>query len=319
MRVLRRAGVGASGPLPSFRGSALLEEVSLDRNNLEGGVADAFDYCPSLLKVDVSHNSISAPVFRFEGSTNVVTMDISHNSMHGAIPSEWAELKSCKAVVASHNLLTAPTEGGKSVMPLLAMAELEIIDLNHNRFNFWREENVGNEGFFVQFLIYTAPATTSKLDLSYNLIKEPSFTHTKAKPWGPPILHEPSLGKYPRLSHLDLSHNFLWGTLALGSLTTNFAVSHNNITKFFPRSAASCCTAAALRRQLYSIDWRNQQTSVGLALTVEQGVVSIDHALNSSIVFKTLEFMPRHDAFEQVELPVESGRFPFSCPTWLVH
>jgi hypothetical protein len=321
IRVLRLSDVGAIGPLPSFKGSALLEDVSLDHNSLTLGTADAFDNCPNLRTVDVSHNNISAAVFRFEGSTKLEIMDLSHNSMRGSIPEQWAQLESCEVLKLSHNLIE------ESMGPIAFMSQVESVDISHNRVR-WEQPVVGGktgEPNTVRWWATFAPPRIATFDASYNLLQEPwdAADSPAAHFVGTSVESQ----KYPRLTRMDLSHNFLWGFLALRYSFFNLDLSHNNITLLEIGSTTtgeSCGTAAAFRRQMYSIDWRNQMSRMSLMLdnTIMprvDGVGTIDQALNSSSIdFKTVEFMPRYDAFEQSELPAGSGRFPFSCPTWLV-
>jgi hypothetical protein len=322
MRVLKLSGVGASGPLPSFRGSPLLEQVFLDNNNLQLGEANAFDNCPNLRTVDVSHNNLSASVFRFVGSTNVESIELSHNAIHGSIPSQWAQLKSCEVVKASHNFIVAPTNN------ILPMSKLEVLNLDHNQIDFGvNESNAGialSSYGFVEWFYRIAPATMASFDLSFNLLKEPgeSDGHTEV------LLHSGS-PRYPKLIRLDISHNYFWGWVRFNGLFYNADLSYNNITMVSAESAQDCCTATLYRRQMYSVDWTHQMSDVSLGWadgsinTYNMGgtlrkASTIDQVLNTSIDFKQVEFMPRHDSFKQIELPAGSGRFPFACPAWLV-
>jgi Leucine-rich repeat (LRR) protein len=127
LRVLKLSRTGTSGPLPSFKNSSRLEEISLDRNNLGLGSPSAFDFCPKLRKVDVSYNNLSMEVFTFEGSTNIEAVDISHNSIRGGIPNQWSSLTSCSTMKASHNFIEGPLQ------PFYGMKNLEFIALSHNR------------------------------------------------------------------------------------------------------------------------------------------------------------------------------------------
>jgi Leucine-rich repeat (LRR) protein len=316
MRVLKLSGVGASGPLPSFRGSALLEQVYLNNNNLQLGEANAFDNCPNLRTLDVSHNNLSASVFSFDGSTNVESIELSHNAIHGGIPSQWAQLKSCEVVKASHNFIVAPTNN------ILPMSKLEVLNLNHNQIDFGLNDlDEGTITYlgsdldqwgFINWFFKIAPANMASFDLSFNLLKE-----QEGHIYQDVLLQGNSI-RYPQLQRLDVSHNYLWGWLTLNSLFFNADVSYNNITMVSAESATSCCTATAYRRQMYSVDWTHQISDVSLGRD-ELGIGwTIDQALNTTVDFKQVEFMPRHDSFKQIELPAGSGRFPFACPAWLV-
>jgi Leucine-rich repeat (LRR) protein len=123
LRVLKLSDTGISGPLPSFRNSPLLEEVALDNNRLTLGNANAFDFCPELKSVTLSHNNISSDVFTFDGTTKLKTFEASQNSIRGGIPSQWKQLKSCEKIVLSHNLLEA------SLKPMRKMEKLKYVDL----------------------------------------------------------------------------------------------------------------------------------------------------------------------------------------------
>jgi Leucine-rich repeat (LRR) protein len=317
MRILRLSNVGASGPLPSFLGSALLEEVILDLNNLELGNASDFDDCPNLRIVDVSHNNLSAAVFSFKGSTNVEAVDISYNSIRGGIPEHWAELQSCQAIRLSHNLIEAPLGA------LPSMSKLEIVDLSYNR--------VDDKSFSVPFILWwgtVAPPRVTLFDLSHNLLQQQG-AHKVANVSQFTQLNSVGIStigvKYPYLARLDLSHNLLWGYLHLKGVFYNVDFSYNNITMLEFGAAIDCCRAGGAREsELYSIDWHHQLTdSMGL-LHDPTGMMSswenftIDQALNKSTDFKRVQYIPRYDSFEQVELPAGSSRFPFVCPTWWV-
>jgi hypothetical protein len=121
--VLKLSATGISGPLPSFRNSPLLEEVALDKNRLTLGNASAFDFCPELKSVMLSHNNISSDLFTFEGTTKLEVFAASHNMIRGGVPSQWKQLKSCKQIVLSHNLLEA------SLKPMREMEKLTYVDL----------------------------------------------------------------------------------------------------------------------------------------------------------------------------------------------
>jgi hypothetical protein len=200
------------------------------------------------------------------------------------------------------------------------MTKVEIIELSHNRL-VW-DDALEDPGFS-KFFMATASPRTSILDVSYNLIKEPFIADKNgpdsAYPAGFGLLLATEGPKYPSMVMLDISHNFLWGVLDLDDLFYNVDMSYNNITVLDVRWATDCCSAADYKRQMYSVDWRHQMSSVKLYFgygTTQS--MSIDQALNSSVDFKLMEFMPRHDSFEQMELPPGSGRFPFVCPTWFV-
>jgi Leucine-rich repeat (LRR) protein len=315
LRVLKLSEVGASGPLPSFNDSALLEEVRLDRNNLTLGDAGAFDYCPNLRILDVSHNSISTTLFRFAGSTKIETIDISHNAIHGAAPSQWAELKSCTEMRASHNNIVGPSN------PMVSMTKLAIQDLSHNRLETDKENVLKG---FKPYLLKSVPAATIRiLDLSHNLFAEGPMARTKNEFFGSEVLLGQDSPKYPQLVSMDISHNFIWGPLNLYQLHYNLDASYNNITVVVLKDSNDCCSGAAYQKPMYKVDWRHQMSDMAFIpstkatnLTIRH---TIDQALNTSLDFKTIEFLPRHDSFEQIEHPTKSGRFPFVCPTWSVY
>jgi Leucine-rich repeat (LRR) protein len=203
LRVVKLSNAGISGPLPSFRGSALLQVVKLDQNNLQLGEADAFDHCPQLISVDASYNNLNSTVFHFNGSTNVQDIDISHNAIQGSIPSEWRQLSKCKMVQASHNNIQEP------IAVIRDMQVLASVDLSHNRLQ-WESVNP----FYSEFqtwITLVAPGTIRKLDLSHNMLKQIT-----------PYVLLMSAQNYPYLDRLDLSHNFLWGDLALNYVHFNF-------------------------------------------------------------------------------------------------
>jgi hypothetical protein len=281
-----------------FRNSSLLEEVSLDHNKLTLGDAGAFDYCPKLRVLDVSHNSISAAVFHFAGTTNIEKIDFSHNSIRGGIPVQWAQLQSCTAVRASHNLIEQPLKAIKS------LSKIETMDFSHNRIK-WEEVMIGESSYQV-WMFNVLPGNAAKFDLSHNLMRQPYGT-----------LGEPWVGgsRTPQLIDLDLSNNFLWGYVRLGAVHYNFDLRNNNMTLLDVISADDCCTTRGIGAQLSSIDIRHQISPIKFSQE-ELPFESIDHALNSSSKFKTIELIPRHDSFEQVEHPTGTGRHPFVCPAW---
>jgi hypothetical protein len=321
MRLLKVSEVGASGPMPSFRNSALLEEIDLSHNNLTLGDAGAFDYCPSLLKVDLSYNSISASVFRFTGSTNVELVDISHNMIRGSTPTQWSELTSCKVMRVAHNLIEEP------VRPLKKMTELSVLDISHNRVA-W--ENVGPEKVdengtvtfidndFIRWTRTVLPSSLAKADYSYNLLRQPQYGS---------VGNDIAASWNPKMIQFDVSHNFLWGSVNLYDIYFNLDVSHNEIGHIEAGQAVrgTCCDDRKLNENtMFSVAMRHQRTSdVGFVHGSEtpdyrKDIVSIDDALNSTVDFQLVEFMPHYNAFEQFELPTGSSRYPFSCPTWFV-
>jgi hypothetical protein len=313
LRILKLSNVGASGPLPSFRGSALLEEIFLDGNNLQLGNSDAFDDCPKLRVVDVSNNNISAQLFRFSGSTNLESMDLGHNSIHGGIPSSWSQLTSCIAIRVSHNLVREP------LGPLQSMSKIQVIDLSHNRVEWGDGDGTSNSNHMATYFWNMASPSLKTLILSYNLLKEPEFPLAREK-------REIGLlgggAKYPNLNRWDLSHNFLTGIIDLETTHWNFDLSYNNLTELYVQMNGGCCTAAAYNRELYTIDWRHQESTVAMLERKNGEHYTMDQALNYSLAntdFALIEYMPRHNSFEQVELPVGTGRFPFSCPAWSVN
>jgi hypothetical protein len=332
MRILRLSDVGASGPMPSFRNSTLLEEVVLAHNNLTLGDAGAFDYCPNLLNVDVSYNSISAAVFRFAGSPNVEAMDLSHNMIRGSIPLEWKELTSCKVTRVAHNLIAEP------IAPLAKMNPA-ILDVSHNQIA-WEDpsgkldENgtvVYNIGLnhFEEWIKLAFSDKIAKADFSYNLLRQPENGGVQnfvggtggSKTW------------YPNTLQIDFSHNFLWGSVSLLESYHNWDLSHNEFTHVDLGSlvTGNCCDDRNVHgKTMNSVDLRYQKSSAGaqwswlfygegLQRASESLGGSIDAALNNSLIdFKSVELMPRYNAFEQVEFPAGSGRYPYSCPTWFV-
>ena len=80
-------------------------------------------------------------------------------------------------------------------------------------------------------------------------------------------------------------------------------------------------TAFSVKRQLFKIDLSHQMKSFKFRdaeLQVQQQPtppVDIDDAIRA-FDFRDVDFIPRHDAFEQVEWPASSGQFPFVCPLW---
>jgi hypothetical protein len=101
----------------------LLEEVALDNNRLTLGDASAFDNCPKLKSVVLSHNNISSDLFTFEGTTKLETLEANHNMIRGGVPSQWGQLKSCEKIVLSYNRLEA------SLKPMQTMAALTYLDM----------------------------------------------------------------------------------------------------------------------------------------------------------------------------------------------
>jgi hypothetical protein len=322
IRVLKLSGVGATGPLPSFRGFSLLEEVFLDRNNLELGEADAFDNCPNLRLIDVSHNALSAEVFNFSGSTKIESIVLSHNSIRGAIPQQWEHLKSCEVLRGSHNLIGGAdtTElgeicvcgTGSSLYPIAQMPKLVMYDLSHNRVQWNKPMHCCG---IQDFILATVPGAVTSLDFSYNLLV------------GGTLVGALIPDKWPDMLRVDLSHNFLSSVLSLFNLHCNFDVSYNNILMVDASQAVDCCSAFKFKRQIYSADWRHQMSETKLVEnlatyneyeSLNNRSQTIDEAVNGTVDFKGVQFMPRYNSFEQVELPVGSGRYPFSCPTWFV-
>jgi hypothetical protein len=322
IRVLKLSGFGISGPLPSFRNSTLFEEIDLSHNNLTLGDAGAFDYCPCLLKVDLSDNSISAPVFHFTGSTNVEAVDISHNIIHGSIPPQWKELKSCKVARLAHNLIEEP------LLPMQQMAELSVLDISHNRVA-W--EDVGtrsvDENGTVTFKVNifwnwqrkVMPSSLTKGDYSHNLLRQPIIQ--PARPTDDWVGFNGPATYFPKMLQYDVSHNFLWGRISLVGLHFNFDVSHNEIACIdaINLNQGMCCDDSKLSGvTMLSVAMRHQRASaLGFSIG-ETPAKSIDDALNSKVDFKSVACMPHYNAFEQVEVPIGSGRSPFSCPTWFV-
>jgi hypothetical protein len=297
LRVLKLSDTGASGPLPSFKGSALLTEVYLNDNNLELGSPDAFDNCPNLKNIDVSNNKLSTAVFRFAGSTKLETIELSHNLLHGGFPQSWAELKTCKVVRATHNLLSAPFD------PLSSMVKTEVVAMGHNRLA-WNPAATGLAAInFRDFLFTLLPAKIASFDISYNLLKQPfrdsSFDSTGLGTNG---------ARYPDLLNMDISHNQLWGFVDLDLVFYNYDMSYNNLTSISLATVSACCTGKLYNRQMFSLDWRHQMseqidmfTGSSWGTGILAGMLGgIDRMLTSEIDFKTVEFMPRHDSFEQV-------------------
>jgi Leucine-rich repeat (LRR) protein len=304
IRILKLSDAGVTGALPSFRNSALLEELNLANNNLQLGDVTAFDGCPKLRKIDLSNNNLSSKLFTFEGSSSLLSIDLRYNRLHGRIPSQWAGLVSCETVKLAHNSIEAPLDS------LVNQVKLRSIDLSHNKIKYIPASE--DDLFFRGWAGSWIPPSASMVDVSYNLLIQPGDDQTRGffVPMG--IAADQLWGA---LQHLDLSHNQLFGWLQLDELFYNLDVSYNSIsmasiyeTRLNPRSAS-------LGRKIYSVDWRNQNTATRFSKE-ELPFASIDEAVDSGIDFKTVGFVPRHNSAEQVEWPPGSKLFPFQCPLW---
>ena len=127
----------------------------------------------------------------------------------------------------------------------------------------------------------------------------------------------------PLVAEFDLSHNFLRDVLILNGLRWNYDISHNNISLLSLQYSQqpTGLSAASRRGKLHTLDMRHQASGMFLSWSNAAEFSSIDEVLEStsngmSFNIRSLDFVPQHDSFEQVELPPGSGRFPFSCPTW---
>jgi hypothetical protein len=146
------------------------------------------------------------------------------------------------------------------------------------------------------------PTKAWVVDVSHNLLR--------------PVLGTVLLGgesyKFPELQRVDLSYNSLPGAIATGTPGEhyNFDLSFNNLSGI-DIGFGGVFSASTYMRQMTVVDWRNQLTPGRFG-----GFSSIDDALNSSVDFRTVDFLPRLNSFEQVEYPKGSGETPFSCPTW---
>jgi hypothetical protein len=334
LRALKLSATGISGPLPSFRNSPLLEEVALDNNRLTLGNASAFDFCPELKSVILSDNNISSDLFTFEGTMKLETFEASRNMIRGSIPSQWEYLKSCEKIVLSHNLLEA------SLKPMQKMTKLKYVDLvsrvrrecmysiehpltmhflipqSYNEIE-WGEI-IGTDNGYLSWWTSWVPASASIVDISHNLLRQPAWTPTAWTPLSAILLVGGS-PKWPELLRVDVSHNSLWGFISARppGVHYNLDVSYNNLSSIEVGDAGTF-SASAYMRQILVVDWRNQQTPVQFFNPAGEGggvFSSIDEALNA-VDFQTVDYLPRHDSFEQVEYPKGSGEHPFSCPLW---
>jgi hypothetical protein len=178
-------------------------------------------------------------------------------------------------------------------------------------------EIIGIDNGYLSWWTSWVPASASIVDISHNLLRQPAWTPTA---WAPlSILLVGGSTKWPELVRVDLSHNELWGSISAWppGVHYNFDASYNNLS-YIEIGDAGKFSASAYMRQIFVVDWRNQQTPVQFWNPSGAGggfFSSIDDALNG-VDFQTVDFLPRHDSFEQVKYPKGSIETPFSCPLW---
>jgi hypothetical protein len=182
---------------------------------------------------------------------------------------------------------------------------------SHNRIEF--EADSTGDNHFIAWWRTWVPSSVSIVDISHNLLRQPERGAIV-----PTVLLGGESVKWPELQRVDASHNSLWGSIfgAPPGEHYNFDLRFNNISSIVVGEGGKF-SASAYMRQMTVIDWRNQLTPVQFKKqTTDAPYSSIDDALNSSIDFRTVDFLPRPNSFEQVEYPKGSGTTPFSCPLW---
>jgi hypothetical protein len=69
---------------------------------------------------------------------------------------------------------------------------------------------------------------------------------------------------------------------------------------------------------MFLADWSHQLVPMSFSDSKDP-FETIDEAIESSIDFRGVAFLPRHDAFEQVKRVIAGkSEFPFACPLWYV-
>jgi hypothetical protein len=182
---------------------------------------------------------------------------------------------------------------------------------SHNRIGL-EADPTGNNHFAAWWSNWV-PAAVSIVDISHNLLRQ-----QERGALVPMVLLGGESVKWPELQRVDASHNSLWGIIhgAPPGEHYNFDLRFNNISSIVVGEGGKF-SASAYMRQMTVVDWRNQLTPVQFKQTHSAtSFSSIDDALNSSLEFRTVDFLPRLNSFEQVEYPKGSGETPFSCPLW---
>ncbi|GJM90244.1 hypothetical protein PR202_ga06505 [Eleusine coracana subsp. coracana] len=172
----------------SCNGEGAVAEVVLAKKGLEGHVLPALGDLTGLLRLNLSHNSLSGglPLDHLMSSSRIVVIDVSFNRLQGELlelPSSITHRWSLQVLNISSNMFTGrfPSRTWKSMKNLVAL-------------------NASNNSFRGQVLasFCLASASFAMLDLSYN-----KFTGNIP----------PQLGNCSMITVLELGYNRLYGTI----------------------------------------------------------------------------------------------------------
>src|SRR5205085_2092480 len=72
-----------SGDVPLFLGLSKVSQILLNNNNFTYCNTSAFDWCTSLITVNMDYNQIRSPVPDFVGCTSLLTFSANHNQFYG--------------------------------------------------------------------------------------------------------------------------------------------------------------------------------------------------------------------------------------------
>ncbi|XP_057435904.1 MDIS1-interacting receptor like kinase 2-like isoform X2 [Lotus japonicus] len=250
------ANYGLKGPVPrSLKNCSSIIRLRIEKNQIEGDIAQDFGVYPDLEIIDLSDNKFYGPISPKWGKClNLNTLKLSNNNLSGGIPLELVEATKLGRLHISSNHLTGKLP--KELGSLTQLAELEISN-NYISGNIPAEIGLlqmldtldlgGNElrGTIPQEVM-NLPRLRN-LNLSMNKIEGniPSqFTEAlESLDLSGNLLNgiiPPNLGKLENLLMLNLSHNSLSGTIpsTFGRTLDFVNISDNQLEGPLPNSPA---------------------------------------------------------------------------------
>ncbi|ONI13607.1 hypothetical protein PRUPE_4G233100 [Prunus persica] len=192
------------GPIPRH-----LTKLTLYNNSLNGTMPSWLGSLPSLEELNLRRNQLSGNIFEFQ-SRSLSRLDLSYNKLHGLVPRSIYELVNLGWLDLSSNNLSGTVEFEK-FSKLQSLVRLNLSS-NHLSLSF---NNLSNNTWL----------ELSTLDLSFcNISEFPYFLRASPNLEALYLSHNRIQGNLPKwlldvgkesLTYLDLSHNFLTGTVEL--------------------------------------------------------------------------------------------------------